>query len=55
MKVLYFFEMCAYVLGLMGGLGWALYNKAYLISISIIVLGIMAFPELKRVFKNITS
>ena len=55
MKILYFFEMCAYVLGSIGGFGWALYNKAYLITACIVVLAIMAFPELKRAIRNITN
>ena len=43
-----FFLLCAYVLGSIGGLGNALYNKSYLIAVAIVILAIMAFPKAKE-------
>ena len=43
-KMLYFFGQFAYVLGSVGGFGYALYSKAYLIAVCVAVLAGMAFP-----------
>lgn len=48
-----FFGLCAYVLGAIGGLGYALYSKAYLIAVCIVVLAIMAFPKAKEWWKGL--
>lgn len=41
-QFLHFFYLCLYVLGSIGGLGYTLYNEAYLIAAA------MAFPTSKR-------
>lgn len=41
-------EIAAYALGSIGGFGWAMYNHGYLIGGAVVVLAVMAFPELKR-------
>lgn len=43
-KMLYFFGLFAYALGAIGGFGYALYSKAYLIAVCVVVLAAMAFP-----------
>ena len=48
LNFLAFFGLCAYVLGSIGGLGNALYNKSYLIAVAIVILAIMAFPKAKE-------
>lgn len=52
-KILSFFKIIAYVLGLIGGLGWTIYSKGYVIAICVAVLGLMAFPEFKNSIKKI--
>lgn len=47
-KILCFFGQCAYVLGSVGGFGYALYSKAYLIAVCVAVLAVMAFPTAKK-------
>lgn len=47
-KFLQFFEMVAYILGAIGGFGYALYSRAYLIAICIVVLAWMAWPEFRK-------
>ena len=48
LNFLAFFCLCAYVLGAIGGFGYALYSKAYLITVCIVVLAVMAFPKAKE-------
>lgn len=52
-KILYFVVICLYALGVIGGLGWTLYNRAYLIAFGVFVLGVMAFPTLRAVFHKL--
>ena len=42
-------------LGLAGGIGYTIYNGAYLITIGIVVLGYLAYPKAKEMFKNLFS
>lgn len=51
LNFLAFFGLVAYVLGSIGGFGYAMYSKAYLIAVCIVVLAIMAFPKAKEWFK----
>lgn len=41
-----------YALGLIGGLGWTLYNHAWLIAAGVAALGVLAFPTLKKVWSD---
>lgn len=52
-KILYFFGLFAYILGSIGGFGYALYCKAYVIAIAVVVLAIMAFPTARTWFNEI--
>ena len=54
-KVFYFFALWAYILGSIGGFGYALYSKAYLIAICILVLAILAFPTAKSYFQKLIA
>lgn len=47
-KFSYLFGLCAYVVGAIGGMGYALYNKAYFIAICVAVLAWMGFPIAKK-------
>lgn len=40
-------------LGLAGGIGYTIYNGAYLIAIGIAVLGYLAYPKAKEMFKGL--
>lgn len=44
----YLIGLFAYILGLVGGIGYALYSKAYIIAICIAALGGMALPTAKK-------
>lgn len=54
-KVRSIVEIAAYTLGSIGGFGWAMYNHGYLIGGAVVVLAVMAFPELKRAVKDLTE
>ena len=47
-----FLQICLYILGSIGGFGYALYNKAYLIAVGVAAVIAMAFPYIKNVFKD---
>lgn len=49
---IYFFQICLYILGTVGGLGYVLYNKAYPIAVGVTAVSAMAFPYIKGVFKK---
>lgn len=54
-KIIYFLAICAYALGVIGGIGYALYNEAWPIAVGVAVVGYMAFPKLKEYVKALMS
>ena len=50
-KVGIFFLLCLYVLGVFGGIGYALYEDSYPIALGIAVLAFMALPTAKKWWK----
>ena len=46
------FMMMAYLMGSVGGFGYAMYCEAYVIAVAIVLLSIMAFPKAKEYFHN---
>lgn len=53
--LLQFIILVLYVLGAIGGFGYACYSGAYLIAVAVLVLAVMAFPTAKRIFKEWTE
>ena len=49
------FLLMLYAMGSIGGFGYAMYCKAYVIAAAVLVLAIMAFPTAKRLFKEWTK
>lgn len=45
-----FFAFVAYLLGTIGGFGYAVWGGSWPIAVAIIILAILAFPEVKRRF-----
>ena len=43
---------CAWVVGAIGGVGVAAYNKYYFIGLCVVALAIMAFPRAKKIFEK---
>lgn len=54
-KIGYFFGLCAYVIGSIGGFGYAAYCKAWFIAVCIVVLAYMAFGTAKAWFRGLTA
>ena len=48
-----FFGLCAYGVGSIGGLGWAIYNNEWVLAVCTLVLAAMAFPTAKKWFKEL--
>ena len=54
-KFMYFLLMCLYVLGTIGGIGYACYNHAYLIAAGVAAVAVMAFPCFVFFYKKLTE
>lgn len=50
-----FFLFALYILGTIGGIGYACYNHAYLIAVGVAAVAAMAFPYIKGVFKKMVE
>lgn len=53
-KILDFITLSFYVLGVIGGTGYACYNQAYPIAIGVLVTGALALPQVKEIFEDLT-
>ena len=51
-KFFYTFLLMLYAMGSIGGFGYACYSGAYVIAAAVLVLAILAFPTIKKVFKE---
>lgn len=54
-KIGYFFGMCAYAVGAIGGFGYACYCKAYFIAVCVVALAVMAFPTVKSFYNKLMN
>ena len=54
MRFLKFFGICFAVVGALGGFGTAIYHKEYFIGVCVLALAAMAFPTVKKWYKDIT-
>ena len=50
-----FFGLCFYAVGTIGGFGNAMMNRSYFIASCVIILAILAFPEAKKMFKDMMN
>jgi len=50
-----FLACCAWVVGTIGGFGYALCSQAYFIGVCVLVTGVLAFPEVKTLVKKMSS
>lgn len=50
--VFYMMMMMAYLMGSIGGFGYAIYCKAYVIAAAVALLAWMAFPKAKEYFEK---
>ena len=54
-KYYYLIVLFAYVMGTIGGIGYACYSGAWVIAAAVAVLGAMAFPTAKKLYHLITE
>ena len=47
-KLYYFMMMCLWALGTIGGLGWSIYSKGYVIAVGVAATGFMAWTKVKE-------
>lgn len=43
-QVLSFIILFLYALGVIGGIGWSLYNSSYVVAAGVVALAVMAWP-----------
>ena len=49
------FLLMLYAMGSIGGFGYAMYCKAYVIAAAVLIVAAMAFPTIRKVFKEWTE
>jgi hypothetical protein len=54
-KLFSFVILCLYALGTIGGLGYTAYCKAYVITVGVMALVVMAYPVARSYFKFLTD
>ena len=47
--------LAVYLLGVIGGVGYAAYSGAWVIAVCAALLGVMAFPKVKEAFKMLSN
>ena len=52
-QIISFIILALYILGTVGGFGYAIYCGAYLISIAIVALAIMALPTARKCIEDL--
>ena len=45
--------LALYILGAIGGFGYAVYSGAYLIAVAVVALSVMALPTAWKCFKDL--
>lgn len=54
-KILLFLVLVLAVLGLLGGIGYTIYYGTYPITVGVAVLGYLAYPKAKKMFKELIN
>lgn len=52
-QIISFIILALYILGAIGGFGYAIYSGAYLISIAVLALAVMAWPTAKKSIEDL--
>lgn len=53
-KLISFFGLCFYIVGALGGFGYACYCHKYFIAVCVAVLAVLAFPKAKAFYNELT-
>lgn len=54
-KIWSFLGLCGWVLGVIGGIGYACYSRAYLIAVAVAFLGILSFDKVRGFIRELTE
>lgn len=54
-KILNFILLFLTVIGIIGGIGYSVYNSSWVIAIGLVVTGYMAYPKVKETFNKLIS
>lgn len=54
-KILSLICLALWAVGTIGGIGYAVYAREYVIAAAVAVVGVMAFPTARKCFKNLTD
>lgn len=54
-KLFAFIAFCAYILGALGGFGYAVYGGSWPIAIAIVILALMAWPQFENAWKEMND
>lgn len=54
-QLINFFALVAYMLGTIGGFGYAVWGGSWPVGIAVIVLAILAFPTVRNIFQEWTK
>lgn len=54
-KILNFILLFLTLIGIIGGIGYSIYNSAWVIAIGLVVTGYMAYPKVKETFNKMIS
>ncbi len=52
---MYVVVLLLYAMGVVGGIGYACYNHAYLIAVGVAAVALMALPQVVKYFKALTE
>ncbi len=52
-KLIAFIIFCAYILGTIGGFGYAAWGGSWPIAVAVIILAVMAWPTFKEAVKQL--
>lgn len=54
-KIWSFLGLCGWVLGVIGGIGYACYSHAYLIAVAVAFLGVLSFDKVRGFVRELTE
>ena len=54
-KVCYFLLLCLYILGTIGGIGYAVYGGAWPVAIGVAAVAWMALPKVREYYNGLTE
>ena len=52
-QILNFILVCLIFIGIIGGIGYTLYNEAYIIAIGLIAAGYVVYPKFVELIKDV--